>query len=51
MLFIRNVPSLTRILTGRDELAFVTNWGGWLSLIALAMVAYGLILVPLRKRA
>ena len=51
VLFIRNVPSLTRILTGRDELAFVTNWGGWLSLIALAMVAYGLILVPLRKRA
>jgi putative OPT family oligopeptide transporter len=51
VLFIRHVPSLTRILTGRDEFTLVANWGGWLSLMAFALVAYGLIQVPLRKRA
>jgi len=40
--------SLTEILTGRAELGFVENWGGWLSLIIFAVIAWGLIRKPLR---
>ena len=48
-LFLTGVSSLTHVLTGRDELPFLTDWGGWLSLVAFAIIAYILIRVPLRK--
>ncbi len=51
VLFIRHLPSLTRVFTGRDELPFLAGWGGWLSLIAFALLAYCLIVVPGRRRA
>ena len=51
VLFIRHVPSLTRVLTGRDVLPFIAHWGGWLSLIAFAIIAYCLVRIPLRERA
>ena len=43
--------SLTHFFTGRNELPFFAHWGGWLSLIAFAIIAYVLIQVPLRKKA
>jgi putative OPT family oligopeptide transporter len=43
--------SITHLLTGRDELPFLAAWGGWLSLVAFAVLAYSLIRVPLRRRA
>jgi len=42
--------SITRLLTGRDELPFLAPWGGWLSLIAFAVLAYSLIRLPLQRR-
>jgi putative OPT family oligopeptide transporter len=48
-LFVGNVPSLTRILTGQDDLPFLAGWGGWLSLIAFGIIGYILIQIPLRK--
>src|SRR5207253_7821206 len=51
VLFIKGVPSLTRVLTGRDVLPFIAHWGGWLSLIAFAIIAYCLVRIPLREKA
>ncbi len=48
-LFLSGVSSLTHVVTGRDELPFLANWGGPLSLIAFGILAYCLIQVPLRK--
>ena len=50
VLFLTGVSSLTRIFTGRDELPFLATWGGWISLLAFAILAYGLIRVPLRRK-
>jgi len=50
-LFLTGVSSLTHVLTGRDELPFLAAWGGWLSLLAFAIIAYTLIRLPLRKKA
>jgi len=50
VLFIRHVPSLTRVFAGQDVLPFVAHWGGWLSLIAFAVIAYCLVWIPLRER-
>ncbi len=50
-LFLTGVSSLTHVFTGLTELPFLANWGGWLSLIAFALIAYVLIRIPLRKRA
>ncbi len=41
--------SFTRLLLHRDELALYQNWGGALSLIVFGVVAYALVLGPLRK--
>ena len=49
-LFVGNVPSLTRILTGQDDLPFLAGWGGWLSLLAFGIIGYSLIQIPLGKR-
>jgi hypothetical protein len=40
---------VTELLTGRAQLGFVDAWGGWLSLIVFAVIAWGLIRVPLRS--
>jgi hypothetical protein len=41
--------SVTNWLTGKLELAFYQHWGGLLSLIVFAVVAYALIRGPFRK--
>jgi putative OPT family oligopeptide transporter len=46
VLFVAGVPSLTRALTGADELAVYTRYGGSLSLAAFALIAYALIVTP-----
>ena len=48
-LFPTGESSLTRVLTGLKALPFLANWGGWLSLVAFAILAYVLIRIPLRK--
>jgi uncharacterized oligopeptide transporter (OPT) family protein len=50
-LFLTGVKSVTHVFTGRDVLPFVERWGGWISLIAFAIIAYVLIALPQRKRA
>ena len=50
VLFIKGVPSLTRIVTGREAFPFLASWGGYLSLMVFAAIAYCLIQVPLRQR-
>jgi putative OPT family oligopeptide transporter len=48
-LFLAGVSSLTKVITGLGELPFLANWGGWISLVAFAIMAYCLIHLPLRK--
>jgi len=48
-LFLTGVSSITKAITGLDELPFLAKWGGWISLVAFAVIAYFLIRVPLRK--
>ncbi len=50
-LFLGGVPSLTKLLTGLDELPLLAAWGGWISLSAFALIAWVLIRIPLPKRA
>ncbi len=40
------IPSLMSLVLGRESFAFVEPLGGWLSLVIFAVVAYGLIKVP-----
>jgi putative OPT family oligopeptide transporter len=47
--FLGGIPSFTRILTGADQMAFYPAFGGWLSLVAFAAIAYALIRFPLRR--
>ncbi|PYV14123.1 MAG: oligopeptide transporter, OPT family [Acidobacteria bacterium] len=51
VLFIQKIPSLTHFLAGRDMFAFVEPWGGRVSLIAFAVMAYVLAAVPLGRLA
>ncbi|MFN7924214.1 MAG: oligopeptide transporter, OPT family [Bryobacteraceae bacterium] len=46
--FIAGVPSFTQLLTGSAEFGFFPAWGGWLSLVGFAAVAYSLVGVPKR---
>lgn len=50
-LFLTGIASLTKLFTGRDALPFVAPWGGWLSLIAFAIIAYVLIRLPVRRKS
>jgi putative OPT family oligopeptide transporter len=43
--------SVTHLLTGRDELPFLADWGGWLSLVAFAVLGYSLIRLPPQRKA
>ncbi|HVX67330.1 MAG TPA: oligopeptide transporter, OPT family [Bryobacteraceae bacterium] len=47
VLAVREVPSLTRLLTGADQFGFYENWGGWLSLVGFAALAYVLVGIPI----
>lgn len=48
-LFLGGVPSITRLLTGRDAFAWYPAWGGWLSLGAFAALAAVLLGTPGRR--
>ncbi len=50
VLAVRNVPSLATLLTGAQQFGFYEAWGGWLSLIGFAALAWVLIAVPVRSR-
>ena len=47
--FIAGVPSITKLLTGRDQLSFFVEWGSWLSLAGFASLAWVLVRIPLRR--
>lgn len=47
--FLAGVSSITRWLTGYEQLPFVAEWGGWLSLIGFASIAWVLIRTPMRR--
>lgn len=42
--------SITRLVIGSGELSFFPDWGGWLSLVVFAVVAYTLIWGPVQKK-
>jgi uncharacterized oligopeptide transporter (OPT) family protein len=46
VLAVREIPSVTHWLCGKDEFGFYANWGGWLSLLGFASLAWILIRVP-----
>jgi putative OPT family oligopeptide transporter len=46
VMFLSGVSSITRVITGSDELSFYREWGGWLSLIGFAAIAWVLIRIP-----
>jgi putative OPT family oligopeptide transporter len=50
VLAVENVQSLTHLLSGADQFGFYRNWGGWLSLVAFAALAYVLIGIPAKKK-
>ncbi len=50
VLFVAGVPSITRALTGSDELPLYGRFGGRLSLAALGLIGWALIEVPRRRR-
>jgi len=47
--FLSGISSFTRLLTGSDQLGFFPAWGGRLSLVGFAAVAWVLIRIPLRS--
>jgi putative OPT family oligopeptide transporter len=49
VLFLSGIPSLTKVFTGLDDLPFLAAWGGWISLLAFAILAYVLIWLPQRR--
>jgi len=51
VLSLEDIPSLTKVFTGLDELPFLAAWGGWISLAAFAILAYCLIQLPLKKKS
>ncbi len=48
-IFLTGIPSLTQVITGLDNLPFLADWGGWISLVAFAVIAYSLIKLPVKK--
>jgi uncharacterized oligopeptide transporter (OPT) family protein len=45
--FLSGISSFAKLLTGSDVLGFFPAWGGWLSLVGFAAVAWVLIRIPL----
>ncbi len=50
VLAVSTLPSLTQMLGGGKEFSWFPAWGGWLSLIGYASVAYVLIRIPSKHR-
>src|SRR5579885_2773948 len=46
--YLSGISSITRLLTGADELGFFPAWGGWLSLAGFAAIAWVLVRIPAR---
>ena len=46
-LVLVGLPSITRMLTGKEELGLLHSVGGWMSLLVFACVAYVLIRIPI----
>jgi putative OPT family oligopeptide transporter len=51
VLAVREIPSLATMLTGAPQFGFYEAWGGWLSLIGFAALAWMLIAIPTRASA
>ena len=51
VLFVSGAPSLTQLVSGKTEFGFYQKWGGWLSMVGFAALAYVLIGVPARRDA
>ncbi len=49
--FLAGVPSITRLLTGKDEFSWFATAGGWLSLAAFLGIGYALVRIPTRERS
>jgi len=45
--FLSGISSFTKLLTGSDVFGFFPAWGGWLSLVGFAAIAWILIRIPL----
>jgi putative OPT family oligopeptide transporter len=45
--FLSGISSLTKLIAGSDEFGFFPAWGGWLSYVGFAAVAWMLIRIPL----
>jgi hypothetical protein len=50
VLAVQKVPPLSHYFTGTDQFGFFPAWGGWLSLLGFASLAWLLIRVPIRSR-
>jgi putative OPT family oligopeptide transporter len=50
-LVLLGIPSLAEYFFGTSELAIYSNYGGWISILVFAVVAYSLIWLPLKKKA
>jgi hypothetical protein len=48
-LILVGLPSITKMITGREELGLLTSAGGWLSLVVFGVVALVLIRIPIRS--
>ncbi len=48
--FLAGLSSFTHLFTGKDELSFYPAWGGWLSLLGFAAVAWVLVRIPSSRR-
>ncbi|MBZ5536227.1 MAG: oligopeptide transporter, OPT family [Acidobacteriia bacterium] len=48
-LVLLKLPSVTKMITGRDELGLLQTAGGWLSILVFACVAYVLIKIPIHS--
>ncbi|MEO7651537.1 MAG: oligopeptide transporter, OPT family [Bryobacteraceae bacterium] len=47
--FLAGINSLTQAIAGTSEFGFYAAWGGWLSLVAFAAVAWVLIRIPTKE--
>ena len=48
---LSGISSFTALITGSDEFAFFPAWGGWLSLLGFAAIAWVLVRIPLSGTA
>jgi putative OPT family oligopeptide transporter len=49
VMYLSGISSLTHLITGSDTLSFFPAWGGWLSLLGFAAIAWVLIRIPVRS--